>query len=133
MNCNKRMFLSIFWVVLGIVLVSCHLVGLIEEFWSSMGFAFVIVGLLQLVRHIRYRTNAEYREKWDTETQDERNKFIANKAWAWAGWWFVMIAAVATIVFKLLGREDLMMLASGSVCLLIALYWVSWLVLKRKY
>lgn len=133
MNYNKRIFVSVFWVVLGIVLVGCHMAGLIEEFWSSMGFALIFVGFLQLIRHIRYRTDAEYREKFDTEAKDERNRFLANKAWAWAGWWFVMIAAVATIAFKLLGREDLMMLASGSVCLMLLLYWGSYMYLRKKY
>jgi len=132
-NYGKRIFLSIFWIVLGIALCACHFVGLIEEYWGSMGFAFIIVGILQVIRHIRYRTNKEYQEKFDIEVQDERNKFISNKAWAWAGYLFVLIAACGTIVFKLLGKEDLMMLASGSVCLIIVLYWISYLWLKKKY
>ena len=133
MKKNFRFILSIFWIVLGIVLCACHFCELIEEFWSSMGFAFIIVGILQVIRHIRYRTNRAYQEKMDIEVQDERNKFIANKAWAWAGYLFVMVAAVGTIVFKLLGREDLMMMASGSVCLIILFYWISYMVLKKKY
>ena len=133
MKKNARFLMSIFWIVLGIILCACHFAGLIEDFWHSMGFALIIVGILQVIRQIRYRTNEEYREKWDTEVQDERNKFIANKAWAWAGYLFVMVAAVGTILFKLAGREDLMMLASGSVCLMVLLYWGSYMVLRRKY
>ena len=45
----------------------------------------------------------------------------------------MLTAAVGSIVFKLLGREDLMMLASGSVCLMITFYWVSHMVLRKKY
>jgi drug/metabolite transporter (DMT)-like permease len=129
----KPISLSIFWVVLGAVLVVCHLTKLIEDYWFSMGIAFIIVGILQIIRHIRYKTDSEYRENRDVATHDERNKFIANKAWAWAGYLFVMVAAVGSIVFKLMGREDLMMLASGSVCLIILLYWGSWMVLRKKY
>jgi len=133
MGKNYRFLLSVFWIVLGAVLCVCNGLGLIEDYWFSMGFAFIVVGILQVIRHIRYRTNEEYREKFDTESKDERNRFIANKAWAWAGYLFVMVAAVSSIVFKLLAREDLMMLASGSVCLMILLYWGSYMVLKRKY
>ena len=133
MGKNYRFFLSFFWIALGAVLCVCHASGLIEEYWSSMGVAFIVVGILQVIRQIRYRTNEEYREKFDTASKDERNRFIANKAWAWAGYLFVMIAAVGSIVFKLLGREDLMKMASGGVCLIILLYWGSWMVLKRKY
>ena len=133
MKYEKRLYLSVFWILLGAVVVGCRAASLIEEYWGSMGFAFIIVGILQVIRHIRYRTNKEYQEKFDIEVQDERNKFISNKAWAWAGYLFVLIAACSTIVFKLLGKEDLMMLASGSVCLIIVLYWISYLWLKKKY
>ena len=132
-NYGKRIFLSIFWIVLGTVLCACHFAGRIEEYWGSMGFALIIVGILQVIRQIRYRTNKDYQEKFDTNANDERNKFIANKAWAWAGYIFVLTAGCGTIVFKLLGREDLMMLASGSVCLMITFYWVSHMVLRKKY
>jgi len=129
----KPLYISIFWVVLGTVLVICHLAKLIEDYWFSMGIAFIVVGILQIIRHIRYKTDSEYRENRDVEINDERNKFIANKAWAWAGYFYVMIAAIGSIVCKLLGREDLMMFCSGSVCFIMVLYWLSWLWLKKKY
>ena len=132
-NYEKRIFLSIFWIILGITLTVLHFAGRIEEYWSSMGAALIIVGTLQVIRQIRYRTNKEYQEKFDTEAHDERNKFIASKAWAWAGYLFVLIAACGSILFKLLDREDLMMLASGSVCLILLLYWISYFCLKKKY
>ena len=133
MGKNYRFFLSFVWIALGAALCLCNFVGLIEDFWFSMGFALVIVGLLQVLRNIRYRTNREYREKFDTNSTDERNRFIAGKAWAWAGYLFVITGGVGTIVFKLLGREDLMMMASAGVCLMICFYWISYLVLNRKY
>ena len=133
MNYGKRIFISMFWVLLGAALVGCNLAGAVDEFWSSMGFALIVTGLLQLVRHARYRTDPAYREKVDTENHDERNRFIANKAWAWAGYFFVLIAAAATVVLKLLGRDDLMLMASGSVCLIVLLYWGSYMYLRRKY
>lgn len=130
---SKRIYMSVFWVVLGGVLVALELTGRIEEYWGSMGFAMMVVGLIQIVRLARYQRDAEYREAVDVQNNDERNRFLANKAWAWAGYWFVLIAAVGTIVFKLLGREDLMMLSSGAVCLMLVLYWACYMVLKRKY
>ena len=45
----------------------------------------------------------------------------------------MITGGVGTIVFKLLGREDLMMMASAGVCLMICFYWISYLVLNRKY
>ena len=133
MGKNYRFFLSFVWIALGAALAVCGGTGRLDEFWSGMGFALVIVGILQVLRNIRYRTSKEYREKFDTSSKDERNRFIAGKAWAWAGYLFVITGGVGTIVFKLLGREDLMMMASAGVCLMICFYWISYLVLNRKY
>ena len=133
MKNNKRMFVSLFWIVLGIVLIGCNLAGILEEYWSGMGGGLLFVGIFQLVRHIKYRTNEAYRENVDVAVSDERNKYIANKAWAWAGYWFVMIAAVACVVLKIAGRDELVTVAGGSVCLIMVLYWLSYLYLRKKY
>ena len=130
---NFRVFLSVFWILLGAVLAGCRVAGLVEEYWGSMGVALVVVGVLQTARFIQYRCSADYRAKVDTANQDERNRFLANKAWAWAGYLYVMIAAVAAIVLKLLGHTLLCQAAAFSVCGIMVLYWVCYLVLQRKY
>ena len=130
---KKNRYISLFWVLLGAVLAICAIAGVVDIYWNSVGMALLGVGGMQLWRQRRYRKDEAYREKVDTETQDERNRFIANKAWAWAGYLFVMIAAVGGFAFKIAGREDLMMFCFYSVCLLMLLYWGSYMVLKRKY
>lgn len=130
---NRRVFLSIFWMILGAVLVGCRMAGLVEEYWGSMGVAFVVIGALQVARHIRYLRSEDYRTRVDTASHDERNRFLANKAWAWAGYLYVMIAAVASIALKLLGHDLLCQAAAFSVCGIMVLYWVCYLVLQKKY
>ena len=71
-----RFAFSIFWVLVGAVLCGLGVAEVIDSFWSGMGGGLVGVGLVQTVRHIRYRKDPEYREKTDTENQDERNRFI---------------------------------------------------------
>ena len=46
---------------------------------------------------------------------------------------YIMLAAVATIVFKLLEQDILMFFCSGSVCLLLVLYWIFYFILNKKY
>ena len=72
MKYGKKIFLSIFWIVLGAVLVGCDLAGVLDEFWSGMGAGFIAVGMLQTYRQVKYRTNADYKEKVDVAMQDER-------------------------------------------------------------
>ena len=133
MRSNKRLIASIVEIVLGAVLLVCNLAGLLDEFWSGMGAALIVVGGLFLMRQIRYKTNETYRESVDVEVNDERNKYLSMKAWSWAGYLFVMIAAVGAVVLKIVGQDELVFFASGSVCLIMVLYWLSYVVLRKKY
>lgn len=137
MKSNRRIvirwILAILYVCLGATLIVCNAFEVIDSFWSGMGTAFAFIGVLQILRLIRYKTNQQYKEKVETESKDERNRFLSTKAWSWAGYLYVMIAAIATIVFKLLNQETLMFAASGSVCLIVILYWLSYLVIRKKY
>lgn len=133
MKHSKKMIISIFWIVLGTVLFGCGLAGVGDEFWSGMGGGLIGVGIMQLVRQIRYKTSADYREKMDVENSDERNRFLSNKAWTYAGYLYVMIAAIVTILARLLGNDQLSLFASFSICLMLVLYWLSYLFLRKKY
>ena len=130
---KERLIASILEIIVGAALLICSMFELVDEFWSGMGTSLLIIGIIFLIRNIKYKTNEEYREKIDIESNDERNKYISLKAWAWAGYLFVMLGAVGTIVFKLIGKEDLMMMASLSVCLIMVFYWISYTFLKKKY
>lgn len=133
MKRRVRLGASIVEIILGAVLTVCGGTGLIEEYWSGMGTALLVVGILQLIRQIRYKTNEAYRQNIDTERNDERNKYLSLRAWAWSGYLYVFIAALGSVALKLAGKEELMMLASGSVCLIVLLYWISYVILRRKY
>ncbi len=133
MKSNRRALISIVWIALGIGLATAGFVGAVDEFWSGMGSAFIVVGILQLIRFVRYFKNTEYREKVETEINDERNRYLAGRAWGWAGYLFVILSAAACIIFRILGEEALSFAASGAVCLILVLYWVSYFILKRKY
>ena len=115
------------------LLLGLGVAGKVDEFWSGMGGALIAVGAMNLIRNIRYQKSAEYRENVNTQRNDERNQFLHMKAWQMVGGWFVIIAAVATFVFKFAGKEDLMMLCGGAVGLMTFMYWIFFLYLKKKY
>ena len=123
---KRNKYVSIFWIALGAA-------GVLDDSWSGMGGVFVAVGLLQLLRFARLNKNEAYREKIETEANDERNRFLAGKAWAWAGYLFVIAAAFASISLRMAGKTELALMAGGGVCLIVALYWGSWFILRRKY
>ena len=128
-----RLTASFLEVIIGISLVISSRFGVVDEFWSGFGVSLTIIGALFLFRNIKYYTNENYREQIDVQNNDERNKYLSMKAWSWAGYLFVIASAIGTIIFKLLNKEDLMMLCSGSLCFMMLIYWISYTVLRKKY
>ena len=133
MKQDRRIIPCIVYIILGIVLVVLGVMEIVDSYWSGMGGALIAVGVIRGIGMLRYRNDESYRENMETEMKDERNQFIRNKAWAWAGYLFVFIAAISTIVFKMLGQDLLSVAAGFAVCILALLYWVCYLVLKKKY
>lgn len=133
MNKNKRLIASFVEVAIGLVLTVCGHMGMIDEYWSGMGTALVFGGVIMLARQLRYKTNNEYKEKVDIEINDERNKYLRMKAWASAGYIFVLLGAVASIFFRIIGNDAYSLLAGGAVCSIMVLFWICYFVLNRKY
>lgn len=133
MKKDRRIISCIIYIIFGVILLVLGILEIVDSFWSGMGGALIAVGVVRLIHILRYRNNESYRENMEIEMKDERNHFIRNKAWAWAGYLFVLIAAISTIVLKLLGQDLLSIAAGFAVCILVLLFWVCYLVLKKKY
>ena len=130
---NRRFILPALYILLGAVLITCGTLQVMDSYWSGMGGALLCVGVVRLIQTIRYKTNTQYKEKMDTEVSDERNRFLRAKAWSWTGYLFILIAAVGSIVFKVVNMEREMMLCSYAICLMLILYWVSYFIVRKKY
>ena len=133
MKNDKRIIACIVYMVIGAALFVLGLLEHLDSFWSGMGGALIAVGAVRIVQYFRFRNNEAYRQQREIEAKDERNRFIANKAWAWAGYLFILIAAISTIVFKLLGQDLLSVAAGFAVCIIALLYWICYLILRKKY
>lgn len=130
---GKRIAAQILWAILGCVLLVLGCFEVVDPFWSGMGTALMVVGVMRLIRAYRFSKDASYREKVEIETGDERNRYLRGKAWAWAGYLFILITAVAVIALKVAGQELLSMAASGAMCLMLVLYWGAYFLLRKKY
>jgi len=131
---NKRLALSIFWMVLGIVLIILTVTDVLDQsIYAGMGGALTTVGFLQMMRNLRYRKDEDYREKIDTEFGDERNSFLRMKSWAWTGYIVVLAEGIGVVIAMITGQELISRVLSWSVCLIVGIYWVTYMVLSRKY
>ena len=131
---NKKLVLSIFWIILGAVLMWLAIAEVIDAaYWSGMGGALIAVGVLQVIRNLRYRNNPEYQEKLDIEYGDERNKYLRMMSWAWTGYIVVLIEAIGVVVALIMGQHTIQVILAYSVCLIVGIYWIVYMILKRKY
>ncbi len=131
---NKRLALQIFWVVLGAALLGLSVAGVLDSsLYAGMGGGLVAVGALQIARTVKYRRDSAYREKVDTELNDERNSFLRMKSWSWTGYILVLVEGIGAVAALVMGRQELQLLFSYTVCLIIGVYWVVYMVLSRKY
>ncbi len=130
---NKRLALSIFWLVLGLVLVVLSTAEVLNDsIYAGMGAALAVVGGLQLGRHIKYRRDPEYREKIDIEAGDERYKSIRLQSWAWTGYLFILVAAVVSVVAYFMGQAVVQQTLCYSICFMLVVYWIANVILNRK-
>lgn len=130
---KQNTFWAILWLIIGVTLLALSAVAQLDGFWSGMGTALLVIGACRLLRDHRLNKSAQYREKMEIYETDERLHFIRAKAWSWAGYLFILIAALAVIVLKLLSLDLYATVASGAMCLMMVLYWGAYLVLHKKY
>ncbi len=131
---NKRLVLSLFWLVLGVVLLTLSVIEVLKDsVYAGMGGALIAVGLIRIIQVIRYRKDAKYRENVDTQIKDERNAYLHMKSWAWTGYIIVLVEGIGSIVALVLGQETIQQILAYSVCLIMIVYWIAYMILSKKY
>lgn len=130
---KKDMIFGAIWFLLGLVLLILCCFEILDEFWSGVSSALLAVGVVRLVRSYRLSKSEIYREKREVAKTDERFHFVRNKAWAWAGYLFIIICSLSIFVFKLLKQDLLCIAFGGAVCLLLVLFWSCFFILNKKY
>lgn len=131
---NKKLIVSILWVIIGAALLIMDMTGVLDNsIFSGIGGGLLAIGVMQIIRNVKYNSNAEYKEKVDVAYKDERNRYLRMKAWAWAGYLFILGAAIVSIVLFVAKQTMYGQIVSYCMCTVLALYWISYMVLQKKY
>lgn len=131
---KKKLAVSIMWVIIGAALLILDIAGIINNpVYSGLGGGWIAVGIMQIVRNIKYNSDGEYKEKVDVAYNDERNGYIRMKAWSWAGYLFIIGSAILCIVLFVLKQTMYAQIVSYCMCAVLALYWISYMYLQKKY
>ena len=127
-----RLWSNIIYILLGIAMIVVGFVTKTEnEFVSSFGLTLTVVGLVLIRRNIV--TSEEKLKRREIAENDERNIAIVNKARSWAFSFYVILGCLAVIVLSLLSLHDIASWISVGVFSLIAIYWICYFVVRRRY
>ena len=131
---NKRLALNVFWVILGAVLIGLTVTEKLDSgMYSGMGGALMAIGVLRIGRTVRYRKDSDYRKKIDTELNDERNEFLRMKSWTWTGTIVIILEGIGVIAAMIAGRQTIQLILSYSLCLILVVYCITYMILRKKY
>ena len=131
---KQRLTIAVVYIAAGILLALWAVLSKTENYFpSSFGFALIVLGILRMIQYWKITgSDQTMRQRERTET-DERNRMIAEKARSWAFSFSILIAGVIVIVLSLLGQHDTAQPLAWYSCCMVLLYWVFYLIAKRKY
>ena len=93
----------------------------------------LVMGVIRLIRHWKITKDESTIRRQEVAETDERTLMMAEKARSWAFSYSIMIAGIAVIVLSLLGKHDAALPFAWYVCGMVVLYWIFWLILRKKY
>ena len=130
---NRRVLSYVIELCVGAALMLAAILTRLDSYWTGLGAALAVMAVLRLAMLLFYRKNETYAQKIDVRNGDERNRFLAEKARSWTMYISILAAACGTVVFRALGQDTYSTACGLFVAVMVAVYWISYLVLKRKY
>lgn len=131
---KTRLYIALSYIVLGIVLIAADALNHFEnDFFLSFGIALLVMGIIRLIRHRKVTKDESTIRRQKVAETDERTLMMSEKARSWAFTYSILIAGIAVIVLSLLGKHDTAQPFAWFVCGQVALYWICWMILRKKY
>ena len=130
---KTRLYFAIAFIVLGITLIAASFITKTENhFISSFGLALVVTGIARTRRYFIITKNEERIKKAEISETDERNIFIQHKARGAAFYIYLLVSGLSVIVLSFISAHEAAKWISFSMCVLVVIYWISYLVYQRK-
>ncbi len=131
---KTRLIVAITYVVLGIFMIAGALISKTDNsFISAFGFALFVVGIARTRSHFIITKSDESIKKYEIAETDERNVEIMHKSRSAAFIIYVVIMCVATIVLSFLELHEVARWISLSAMALVAIYWICYFVIRKKF
>lgn len=130
---RQRRIIALSYMALGFVLVMTDLLKGENGYFFSFGLALILMGILRLFQYRKITRNDQSMRKQELAESDERTRMIAERARSWAFSLSITGSGIIVIVLSLLGRHEEALPFAWYVCGMVALYWISFFILRKKY
>lgn len=133
-NIKKRGIIYMVLVLFGLSLfILSENLNYIDQFWSGFGIGLLIIGSLRLIQIWRFKTNEEYARKLSIQQSDERNYFLVQKAAHLTFRYIILLECLTIIITTLINLPEISTMLGILVGLQLFVYYITYIVLKRKY
>ena len=131
---KTRLIVAVSYILLGLVLVAVDLMGQTDNyFYASFGFTLVIMGLLRIFQHRKITADEKSIRQQELTESDERTRMIAERARSWTFSLTVTLSGAIVLVLSLLGYHDESLPFAWLVCGMVTVYWICYLIIRKKY
>lgn len=131
---KKRLYYAIGYLVIGAALILLQFTGSVDsEMSSCFGAAFTVCGVVRIVQYIRLISNKDRMQQREIAEKDERNVMLWEKARSLAFGVYVMLSGCAIIVLYAIHLEFAGQMIAYSICALVFIYWICYMIVSRKY
>ena len=100
---------------------------------NVMMVVFALMGILRLFQYRKITRNDQSMRKQELAESDERTRMIAERARSWAFSLSITGSGIVVIVLSLLGRHEEALPFAWYVCGMVVLYWISFVIIRKKY
>lgn len=104
-----------------------------NEYLSSLGSCFLILGIARIVQHKRITRSEESLHQREIAETDERNIKLWTEARSLAVSVYLFAAGVAIIILQLLGLSGPAQWISWAILGFVLIYWLCYAYVRRKY
>ena len=101
-------------------------------FISSFGLAMVVMGMVRIRNYRMITKNEDTIRKQQIVETDERNISIIHKAKSTTFSIYVLLLGTTVIILSLFNMHEAAKWIAYSVCLLVAIYWICYLIYQKK-
>ena len=130
---KQRLYIAVIYIALGIMMIAgTFMVETDNDFISSFGFAIVVMGIVRVRNYFMITKNEDTIRKQEIIETDERNIAIKSKAKSATFSIYTLLLAAAVIILSLFNMHETAKWLACAVLLLVAIYWICYLIYQKK-